>query len=62
MKKHTLFQNISIIITGIGILAGAILLILIQTLGKTDILDILVKCYVFSIPLWIITIVSFKKK
>jgi len=41
---------------------GIILLILIQVIGKTNILDILVRCYAFSIPLWITIIVSLKKK
>jgi hypothetical protein len=41
---------------------GIILLILIQVIGKTNILDILVRCYAFSIPLWITIIVSLKRK
>lgn len=54
MKKH-----LSAIITSIGIMIGIILLILIQVIGKTNILDILVRCYAFSIPLWI-TIIVYK--
>lgn len=57
MKKH-----LSAIITSIGIMIGIILLILIQVIGKTNILDILVRCYAFSIPLWITIIVSLKRK
>lgn len=57
MKKH-----LSAIITSIGIMIGIILLILIQVIGKTNILDILVRCYAFSIPLWITIIVSLKEK
>ena len=57
MKKH-----LSAIITSIGIMIGIILLILIQVIGKTNILDILVWCYTFSIPLWITIIVSLKRK
>lgn len=57
MKKH-----LSAIITSIGIMIGIILLILIQVIGKTNILDILVRCYTFSIPLWITIIVSLKEK
>lgn len=38
MKKH-----LSAIITSIGIMIGIILLILIQVIGKTNILDILVR-------------------
>ena len=56
MKKH-----LSAIITSIGIMIGIILLILIQVIGKTNILDILVRCYAFSIPLWITIIVSLKR-
>ena len=48
--------------TSIGIMIGIILLILIQVIGKTNILDILVRCYAFSIPLWITIIVSLKRK
>ena len=57
MKKH-----LSAIITSIGIMIGIILLILIQVIGKTNLLDILVRCYAFSIPLWITIIVSLKRK
>ena len=34
----------------------------LHSLGKTNILDILVRCYAFSIPLWITIIVSLKRK
>ena len=46
MKKH-----LSAIITSIGIMIGIILLILIQVIGKTNILDILVRCYAFFYPI-----------
>lgn len=44
MKKH-----LSAIITSIGIMIGIILLILIQVIGKTNILDILVETVINSV-------------
>lgn len=60
--KRIYEKHLSAIITSIGIMIGIILLILIQVIGKTNILDILVRCYAFSIPLWITIIVSLKEK
>lgn len=60
--KRIYEKHLSAIITSIGIMIGIILLILIQVIGKTNILDILVRCYAFSIPLWITIIVSLKRK
>lgn len=48
MKKH-----LSAIITSIGIMIGIILLILIQVIGKTNILDILVRCYAEYVKLFL---------
>ena len=62
LKEGKRIYEKAFIITSIGIMIGIILLILIQVIGKTNILDILVRCYAFSIPLWITIIVSLKRK
>ena len=58
MKKY----KISFALTCFAIIIGIILIILIGVCGKNTLLDILIKGYVFSIPIWIILINYFKKK
>lgn len=58
MKKY----KMSFALTCFAIILGIIIIILIGIYGKYTVLDILVKGYVFSIPIWIILINYFKKK
>lgn len=62
MRKSNFIKKAPLIITIIGVFTGVGIAISVFLLGESDILTIVVKGYVFSIPLWIILIQVIKKK